>query len=210
MKKVTISTIFLFLIFASQLFGVGGDRETRNLPEFSDLEISGAFEVRIVVGEEQEVIVETKDPDHLDEVITKVSGSSLIVNIDNSWLKNIEAKIYIKVKRLETIQSSGANSIRVKGIDTDRFKISNSGAGSLDLDGRAKYVLYSIAGAASIDAKNLKAEEVKISISGAANASVYASERITGDVSGVASLEYYGNPDIVDVDDSGLGSVRRR
>ncbi|GJQ63576.1 MAG: hypothetical protein SCALA702_26290 [Melioribacteraceae bacterium] len=210
MKKITFSILFLFLISLSNLMAISGDQEERKLSEFSDIEISGAFTVKIIVGEEQEVIVETKDPDHLDNVITKVKGSSLIVEMEKSWFQDFEAKIFVKVKKLETIQSSGANSIKVRGIDTDRFKLSNNGAGSIDLEGKADYVLFSVSGAASIDAKDLKAEDVKINISGAANASVYASESVSGDVSGVANLNYYGNPRHVDVDDSGMGSVNRR
>jgi len=200
----------LYLLISGFIAASDGNKEKRELQTFTDIEFSGAFDVKIIVGEEQEVIVETKDEDDLDKVITRVRSNSLVVELESSWLNNIQAKVYIKVKTLESLQSSGANSMKIRGIDTDRFKLSNSGAGTISIEGEVNSALFNLSGASSLDAKELIAKKVRININGASNAKVYASEELEGEVSGVANLDYYGHPEHVDVDDSGLGNVNRK
>jgi hypothetical protein len=67
-----------------------------------------------------------------------------------------------------------------------------------------------LSGAGNIDARELKAKEVRVSVSGAASADVYAKEYLDASVSGVGSIDYYGNPAKVKTDVSGVGSISRK
>ena len=58
--------------------------------------------------------------------------------------------------------------------------------------------------------KRLRARRVSISVSGAASADVYAREYLDASVSGVGSIDFYGNPDKTNTSVSGVGSITRK
>jgi hypothetical protein len=81
-----------------------------------------------------------------------------------------------------------------------------SGASAATLAGTAQRQLLNVSGASQYDAAALSCRVATVDISGASSAVVRVSDRLEGQVSGVAVLEYYGNP-VVDV--SGGATVRR-
>lgn len=111
---------------------------------------------------------------------------------------------------MEEIESSGANTVMIGGIDSERFLVDISGAGSMRLSGNVKKLRVDISGATSLDAEELIADHVKVDISGASSASVYAAESIDAEISGVGNLDYYGRPEDVRTDVSGVGNISRR
>ena len=44
---------------------------------------------------------------------------------------------------------------------------------------------------------------------GIGSVSAYASDKFKGEATGIGSVDYYGDPDDVNIDASGLGSVNR-
>lgn len=214
--KLKITALILLgaiLLTGCGFWGVRGSGkvvdETRSIRDFSSLDASGAYTIKIIVGENASLKISAEE-NLLKYIRTEVRGNTLVIDSKKNISPRKEIKIYVTTPYLNSIDCSGANTIYAKGINTDQFEVDLSGAGSIDLEGTAKYVNAGISGAGHIDAKNLKAKKIYISVSGAASAKVYASEYLDASVSGVGSIDYYGNPEKTKTDISGVGSINRK
>lgn len=215
MKIKYLLALFLavLLLSACNFRGVRGsgdlDRETRTVENFKEIEVGGAFEVFIKVGENTSLEIEGDD-NLLQYIRTRVKGDRLEIDTRKNIRPKKDLVIRITTPELEKIISSGASTVSVSNINSEVFKIILSGASSINLDGSTDKFRVEMSGAGSLDAYNLKAKDVDISISGACSADVYASEYLDAEVSGVGSIEYAGNPSKVNTNVSGVGSISRK
>jgi hypothetical protein len=146
----------------------------------------------------------------LGMIRTRVKGNSLIIDTKKNISPRKEIVIEITTPSLSDLDVSGANNIDVDNISCDEFNLDLSGAGTVDLRGEVEKFTADLSGAGSIKAKQLKAKDVRISVSGAASADVYASKFLDASVSGVGSIEYFGDPEKTKTDVSGVGSITRK
>lgn len=216
MKKNLLVTAMILLFLATSCWhgrGVRGsgiiDEEVRQTSDFTMIELNGAYSVEIEQADENKITIIAED-NILPLVKTKVRGDKLIIENKRSISPREEIIVKIKVKKLERLESSGANDVYATKIECDRFDVDMSGASSIELEGKVDIFNIDLSGAGSIKAKDLIANEVRIDLSGASSASVYAKKKIRGDLSGVGSIDYYGDPEDVDVNKSGLGSITRK
>lgn len=215
MRKRNYLLILLMLVSLAgcRFYGEKGngniEEEVRELDQFSKIDISGAFEVEIVVGDENKIEIQA-DENLLRYIRTKVRGNRLVIGNKKNLAPSEEIILKITTETLEGIETSGANTIYANMIDTDRFVLDFSGAGSVYLEGDCSTLYVDMSGAGSLNAKKLIADDVKVSISGASSAKVFASESIEADVSGVGSIDYYGDPEDVRTDVSGVGAINAK
>ena len=64
----------------------------------------------------------------------------------------------------------------------------------MDLSGSTELFEMELAGAGTIDAKNLVSKKSEVRISGAGTAEVSVTEELFADIDGVGTLTYYGDP----------------
>ncbi len=214
MKKNTVLLILLFIsLLGCRGFGVRGsgnlEDEPRDIEDFSKIEVGGAFNVQVTVGEPTSLVISTDD-NLLKYIRTRVVGNTLEIDTKKDLNPKTDLKIKITTPELVSIESSGANSVDIDGISCERFSVELSGAGNIDLEGSANSIRVDISGAGSVDAKHLIAEKAKVDLSGASSAKIYASESIDVDVSGVGTVDFYGDPENVKSDISGIGSINRK
>lgn len=183
--------------------------DKRTVPAFTALDISGAYDVEIVVQKEQSLELEGDD-NLLPLIVTDVHGGVLEVSNSKGFSTKNKLRLRISVPSLMAISSSGASDITVSGVKGDEFHVNVSGAGSLRVSGAIKTLEIKQSGAGDVDAKDFHAEKVNVDSSGAATADVYASEELTASVSGAGSVNYYGDPKTVKEDTSGAGSINKR
>jgi len=82
-----------------------------------------------------------------------------------------------------------------------------SGAGKIGASGTTEKLNINLSGAASLDMKGLVAKNVKIKLSGAGKAKINVLSSLDANISGIGSIEYYGNPETVNRNVSGLGKI---
>jgi Putative auto-transporter adhesin, head GIN domain len=183
--------------------------EKRDVPAFTAVSISGAYEVEIVVQKEQSLEIEGDD-NLLPLIRTEVKNG--VLNIDNEKSFNTEhaLRVRISVPNLDALSTSGANEFEVTNVKSDDFNIEASGAGHIQISGETKELEVGMSGVVGLDAKDLKAQKVNVKTSGAANADVYASEELRASVSGAGNIDYYGDPKTVSEDASGAGSISKK
>ena len=90
----------------------------------------------------------------------------------------------------------------------DTIEIGFQGAGRLVARGRVNQLKLNAQGVGDVDTKGLLAQRAKVSFEGIGAVKVYASERLDAAVAGMGSLNYYGNPKVVNKSVEGIGSVK--
>lgn len=212
-KLISIALIIAFIATGCGFWGVRGNGrikdEFRKVSEFSRIEAGGAFTIRVQVGETASINVSAEE-NLLDFIRTRVRGNTLEIDTRKNISPRKEVIIEITTPSLEMIEVSGANNVTVENISGSDFNVELSGAGNVDLSGEVDRLKADLSGAGNINARNLKAKDVRISVSGAASADVFASRSLDASVSGVGSIDYYGNPEKTKTDVSGVGSISRR
>lgn len=212
-KLIPFLVLGAFLFNSCGFWGIRGSGrikdESRQIENFTGIDASGAFTIKIKVGESTSLRIAAED-NLLKLIRTQVKGNTLVIDTRKNISPRKEIRVYITTPNLESIECSGANSIVAEGINADDFDVDLSGAGNIDLYGAANKLRAEISGAGSIDAKKLKANNVVVSVSGAASADVYAKEYLDASVSGVGSIDYYGDPKKTNTNVSGVGSITRK
>ncbi|ADN02298.1 hypothetical protein STHERM_c13580 [Spirochaeta thermophila DSM 6192] len=190
-----------------------GDLTTRraDLSGFSRIEISGVWEVEVMVGEEWSVKVEA--PEGLfDYIGARTRGEVLELGWKEQhisfWNNLPTPKATVTLPRLEEVEASGAVSLSLVGLEGGRGRIELSGAGEVTgRGGHLEYLELAVSGAGDVDLTGLEVANAEVDISGAASVRLWVTETLTGSVSGAGSLRYKGDP-VVGVDVSEMSSIK--
>jgi hypothetical protein len=90
-----------------------------------------------------------------------------------------------------------------------KLEVSSSGGSKLKFSGMANKVDMDVSGAVNIHAFDLLAEIASLSISGAGDAEINVTKELYADISGAGSVRYKGDPQKVDSNVSGAGSIKK-
>ncbi len=186
-------------------------QETREVDAFDTIEILGAAEVYITVGQEQSLAVKTSD-NRLGDLITKVTDNTLYIDMeraDNKVLwKETEVAITITVPTLGLINVKGAIDGHITGFSGEDFAIDVRGAADLSLEGTCDTLKLDLRGAGDIDGRGLECANVVVALRGAGDVNVYASQSIDAQLKGVGLIDVYGNPANVKKSSGGIGNIK--
>ena len=197
--------------FGKDTIAGSGNLETRelDLEEFDAIDVGGAFDLEISLGDRQKVVM-TIDDNLWDNLEAAVSGGTLEIGWDKSCNPEGDCKVEIVVRELKAMNIHGAAEVEITGYHGTSFEFRVSGAAELEMDGQVDNLEINVSGAGEIDTRELKAKSVEISVSGAGEAKVYASESFEGRVSGVGSIDYWGNPEHQKTKVSGMGDINSK
>jgi hypothetical protein len=231
---ISLASFGLSSLFAScnHMIGIPGNgkvvKETRIVPTFDAIDLSGAWDVTLKQGANQELTVET-DENIMPLVRTEVVNGVLRINITKPVMKTTKMALYITVKDLKRVEASGAVDIQTETViavpelaidasgaseaklelDVQKLSLDCSGASKMKMAGKAVSVRMDLSGASDIFAYELLTENYQIDISGAGNAQINVSKRLQAEVSGAGNIRYKGSPSEVNQEVSGAGSIRK-
>ncbi len=164
--------------------------EDRAVDAFDNLDIRDGVNVELTVQDGAKTSVSvTYDDNLLDNVVTRVSGDTLVIEFSGS------------------ITSFGGRdrAVNVAVDSIDRIEV--SGGANLNASGAVDSYTLEASGGANADLSDLEATSVDVEVSGGANAEVFATDEIEGDASGGANLTVVGSPGTVAVDSSGGANI---
>lgn len=218
MKKIALISLFALTLTGCHFghfnmgHGIKGSgvrkTETRTLPAFHSVSLSGAFDAEIVCQQEQSLTIEGDD-NILPLVTTEVRDGELRVGSDGAYSVNKSVHLKITMPSVDAVQTSGASKIVVTNVRGDNLKVKSSGASTVIASGETASLDINMSGAGKIDARELHAGRVGVDSSGAGHAEVFATEELNATVSGAASVSYYGDPKVLNQKVSGVGSIKR-
>ncbi|TNE41824.1 MAG: DUF2807 domain-containing protein [Alphaproteobacteria bacterium] len=176
------------------------------MDRFTSVRLSGAFEAEITVGDSQSVEI-SGEGDLDKKVQTRVKGGELeIIQVGDSWREDA-IEVTITVASLEEVIVDGAADLEIDGVSSESFELRLPGAADVEVSGTCGTFIVAIAGAASVDAEDLECDNVDISIAGTGEVIAYARQSAQARISGLGSIEIYGEPATVERKIAGLGNI---
>ena len=94
-----------------------------------------------------------------------------------------------------SLSISGKTEVDVQ-LQADKCDLSVSGMSEVDLEGRTDRLSLRLSGMSEVSLDELHARTAKVSVSGMSSAEVYATESITGGVSGMSDLTTFGSANV--------------
>ncbi|HLP16475.1 MAG TPA: DUF2807 domain-containing protein, partial [Bacteroidota bacterium] len=132
------------------------------------------------------------------------------VGLKDGDYSDVTLKVYVSMKHINSLSIEGAGTIECSNrIETESLECTVNGAGNIDMQGSSHELNCTINGAGNFSGKKFRSNDVTAVLNGAGNCTVYASERIDATVNGVGAITYYGNPENVKSDVSGIGFISR-
>ena len=212
LRLLLTCTVVLLTGCNFQISGFGGIQgsgvkasQTREVDEFTDVEVRGSANVRIHDGKEQSVTVESDD-NLLEIITTEVRDKKLIVTTKESYSTRIGISVSVNVPQIESIRVMGSGDVQAENVDVETLHLSISGSGDITAVGTAKKVDVTINGSGDADLSELVARDATVQISGSGDVRVHATEILRATINGSGDVRYKGKPD-VQRDVSGSGDV---
>lgn len=178
--------------------------ETRDLKIFSRILIEGALDLSVEAGKKQNIQV-TTEPSHMNRVITKVEGDTLVISMEGRRWRNADVLVTITMQTLDGLIVEGAVDAELLNIDSKNFSVEVDGAADIAITGKCGSADFQINGAGDLKAEDFRCKNVSITINGAGDAEVYASVSVVATINGVGDIDVYGNPDKVRPSIRGIG-----
>ena len=202
------------------------DRVT--LREFGKLIVTQGGEETLVIEGHPEVIKRTTTDVQNGELILGLKGGFLDRFSDflSSSLSGHQITFHLGVKELEglnifgagsaiadditstslRLKLSGAGSIKMKGLSTENLSVDLPGTGKIELAGKASNQKVTITGAGGYIAKKLESKTAEVHLRGAGKGILWATDDLNISITGLGSVDYYGNPTLKQTI-TGLGNV---
>ncbi len=108
------------------------------------------------------------------------------------------------------VDLSGAAKLFLNSNISEKLAADLSGASLLAITGKTDHTDLDCSGASHLEGKDFQTKELSVDLSGATKVQITALKKISGDVSGAASLIYYGDPDKVLLQKSRGASVSHK
>ena len=217
-KLFVVFVLLAFLLIGCDGISRGGDqvkgsgnrkKESREVGEFNELEVSGAFRVEIECGKPRSLEIEADD-NLLPLIKTDAAGGRLKLGQTRGFRTDSMPLVRINVPDLKALSIPGASDLRLIGVRNDALKIDVEGASKLHASGETGKLDLNLDGAGVIDTGELRARTVTVESNGAGTTSVYAIESLDATVNGVGSIDYYGDPKSVNQKVNGIGRINKK
>ena len=203
--------------------------ETRQLGEFTKIDMDGGAKVNLVQGNEHSVVVEGSRR-VVDQVVTEVNDGVLDIHyrdrkLFENWSErltltitftnlsdfSLDGGVELKADNLDledlTIVINGGASVRMSNFLANTLSMSLSGGGDIHVAGVVENQTINVSGGTNYQAEDLESANVNVEIAGAANVVVWATETLNLDLAGAYSVSYWGSPQITQ-SIGGIGQVK--
>lgn len=238
--KIGIAIAYILAVLTSSCVGFNEKNvklsgvtkvSTKEVSAFDKVDVSGAIDVIVNIGNKSEVVIEA-DSAVMPYIVTEVKDRELkIYNKDIIGFynfKNNKILVTITTPSILELESSGACDVTINDLKTDMFKVSLSGtcdligsfecnvldleaSGSSDskLRGKVKDCNIELSGASDIKAFDLEVDNLKIEGSGSSNVEITVQNSLDVELSGASELRYKGEPKYIKTDMSGVSNLTK-
>lgn len=236
MKTESLFTFFIASFMLLAAHNSHAQSEIRNVPVFSEISLRVSGTLHLKQGDTQKVEIEASQST-LDELITEVSGRTLVIRFrtSNLFSRNFrpgKVDIYVTVpevnalgisgsgdiiaqtpisSRIIDLTVSGSGNINIADLNSEKVKANISGSGDIVLGGGkiAQEFEGTISGSGNIKAAGYEAKRVDIKIMGSGNCSIHTNGDLYARIAGSGNVYYGGNPNL-DTSIAGSGKVTNR
>lgn len=225
------STILLFSLFFVAINVLAQQTETRTPGHFSKIHSGGSWDVIVQIGDRDEVRLESTNIS-LDKVITEVDNNTLKISLEKGNYRNIGLKVYVTVREVEGLKSTGSGSIKLQSdISSGSLSLGNTGSGNITLKnvnadnlsvgitgsgfitiagGSVEEFTLSQTGSGDFKGEGLSAEKASINKTGSGQSLIGEVENLSVKSTGSGNVYYSGNPQSTNISATGSAKVMKR
>lgn len=214
-----IALVVLVLVGATNLSAkkkVSGSgnviKETRVAESFTEINCSGVIDVYLSQGDKEIVIVEADD-NIMPLIITKFNNGVLEVKNKDGYEfeRTTKLNIYITIVDLKKLRFYGVGDLEcLTVLNLSTLDLSNNGVGDIALRGQANEAIINNLGVGDIDAFEFVVNKIELHNSGVGDVKVNATKEYKVINSGVGDVEYKAGASMVDIESSGVGSIKKK
>jgi Putative auto-transporter adhesin, head GIN domain len=179
----------------------------RVVPTFKGIELAGANNVIVRVGQKQSVTVHADD-NLLARVTTQVRSGNLVIGQTPG---NLSAKapmsVVVSVPTLDAITLRGDGNISATQIDSPSLTITIPGSGTVHATGTTAHLTVTIGGSGAASLGGVTARDARAALSGDGTIMLTARHSLAATVSGSGAIFYGGNPPKVTQTVTGTGTI---
>ena len=235
--KFLVATILSFTLFSCNFdinfTGVQGngnvqlENRTPN-QSFNAVKASQGLDVYLTHGDEESIVIEADE--NLHELIkTEVRDNELRIYAEKNIGHASSKKIIVTYKDLSKITStSGSDVFSTNTINADHLELDSSSGSDMKLDvntntlschsssgsdlklsGSTEKLVAKATSGSDIKADGLISQSSHVTANSGADITVNTAKEITADANSGGDIKYYGNPPVVNKNDSPSGSIRK-
>ena len=138
-------------------------------------------------------------PDHVLQKIHLVEKGGRLIIRGSNFRSSQPVSIALYGNELSQVYVHSPADVEIQAVRAQAFQLSVSGAADVAVSGQAQNCKIDMQGAADLELADLRCEAIIVSSLGTSDATVYASQRISGLVQGAGDLTVLGSPDERDI-----------
>ena len=171
--------------------------QARSVPAFHAISIETTADVDVTIGATANVVV-SGPSDALGKLETTVDkqGSLHIKGPKGPKGTTPTYKVTITMPVLDAVAVAGISNVHVAKLSSKELALAVDGAATLDVTGSVESLALAVSGAAQLKLANLKTHETALQVSGLASGSLYVDQSLAVALSGTATIDLYGKPQI--------------
>ena len=181
--------------------------QSRSLPPFTGVELTGDNNVIVAVGAKQAVTVHA-DSNLLGRVTTRVRSGRLVIGTTPG---NLSAKtpmfVAVSLPTLDGLSLQGDGNISATGIESRKLTVALPGTGNVEATGTTTTLDVTVGGEGTALLRGLIARNAKAVLSGDGTIMVTATDSLSARLSGTGAVLYGGNPSRVTQSVTGSGTI---
>jgi len=202
--------------------------EHRGVGNFTGLDISGSYKVVIKQDSVDNVTI-IGDDNLMKYIKTENDGERLKIHNSRSICPSGQYTVYVSLKELSYIETSGATSVFSDGkitvkdlelhtsgstkmnlsLNADQVKTEASGLTDIFLEGQAQSHTLETSGSSTLNALNFVVNKYRIQSSGLSHCKINVLNELNINSSGASDIQYRGNPTDIRNDKSGIASLKQ-
>ena len=171
--------------------------QARTVPAFHAISVETTADIDVTIGPTAKIEV-SGPSDALGKLETTVDkqGSLHIKGPKGPKGSTPTYKVAITMPVLDAIAIEGLSNVHVAKVSTDKLAIAVDGAATLDVTGSVESFALAVSGAAQLKLEKLKTHETALQVSGLASGAMYVDQSLAVSLSGTATIDLYGKPQI--------------
>ena len=214
-RAIPVALIAVAVIVAgcsTNLLGTRGEgavvTETRQVPAFSRVDVSGGVGLTISDGTSGTVTVSAQ-PNIVSLITTVVEGDTLHIKPSSSYTTSAEVEVALDAAGVSGLTVSGGSRVDMANVAADALAVDLSGGSVITSSGSAANLAVTASGGSRADLANLAASSATVDASGGSTLLVQAQDAVTGSASGQSRVEVLGDAR-VDIASTGGATVIAR
>src|SRR4051812_14316677 len=179
--------------------------QTRDVSAFTRIETAGSIELRVRVGEPQDVQVRA-GRNVIGDVRTEVRDGTLHVEDDDAG--DDDVVVEATVPALTGIQVTGSGRVHAEGLRAGVLEVRSAGSAEIELSGTVGRLDVGLEGSGGGRLGDLAARTARVSVHGSGGVEVRVAERLDVEIQGSGAVRYHGHPTVNEIVD-GSGDLHR-